>query len=79
MTREANNVLKQALALPPEDRAELAGSLLESLDVEQDPDAETAWREEVLHRIHDLDSGNAEAIPWTEIRRRIAARLSNGR
>jgi putative addiction module component (TIGR02574 family) len=79
MTQEANDVLRRALALPPEDRAELAGSLLESLDVGQDPDAEAAWHEEIARRIQDLDSGKAKAIPWAEVRRRIAAKLSNGR
>lgn len=79
MTQETNDVLKRALALPAEDRAELAGSLLESLDVGQDPDAEAAWQQEVARRIQDLDSGKVTAIPWAEVRRRVAAKLSNGR
>jgi len=36
MKREAAEILKDALALPPEARAALAGSLLESLDTEVD-------------------------------------------
>jgi putative addiction module component (TIGR02574 family) len=79
MTQEANEVLKRALTLPPNDRAELAGTLIESLDAGQDRDAEAAWNEEIARRIHDLDSGVAEAIPWAEVRRRIAAKLDNGR
>jgi putative addiction module component (TIGR02574 family) len=79
MTQDANEVLRRALALSPEDRAELAGSLLESLDVSQDPDAEAAWHEEVASRIQDLESGRAKAIPWQEVRRRVAAKLGNGR
>lgn len=79
MTQEANDVLKRALALPAEDRAELAGSLLESLDVGQDPDAEAAWQKEIARRIQDLDSGKVTAIPWADVRRRVAAKLSNGR
>lgn len=79
MTQEVNDVLKRALALPAEDRAELAGSLLESLDVGQDPDAEAAWQQEVARRIQDLDSGKVTAIPWAEVRRRVAAKLSNGK
>ena len=78
MTQEANEVLKRALALPPEDRAELAGSLIESLDVRQDPNVEAAWSKEIARRIQDLDSGKAQAIPWAEVRRRIAAKLGNG-
>ena len=37
MTPAVSYILKKALALPPEARAALAGSLLESLD-EQPPD-----------------------------------------
>lgn len=79
MTQEANEVLKKALALTANDRAELAGTLIESLDVGQDPDVEAAWSEEIAHRIDDLDSGAAAVIPWAEVRRRIAAKLDNGR
>lgn len=71
-------MLRRALALPAEDRAELAESLLESLDVAQNPDAEAAWHEEVACRIQDLDSGRAEVIPWVGVRHRIAAKLGNG-
>ena len=40
MTREVSDLLKKALALPPEARAALAGSLLESLDDTVDESAE---------------------------------------
>lgn len=79
MTHEASDVLKRALALPPEDRAELAGSLIESLEVAQDPGVEAAWNEEISRRIQDLDSGRINAIPWTAVRRRVAAKPDNGR
>ena len=42
MTAEISELLKKALALPPEARAALAGSLLESLDDTVDPGAEEA-------------------------------------
>jgi hypothetical protein len=42
MKRHAAEILKDALALPTEARAALAGSLLESLDTEVDEDAEAA-------------------------------------
>ena len=73
MKREAAEILKDALALPPEARAALAGSLLESLDSEVDEDAEAAWATEVNRRVADLDSGAVKTISWTEIRRRLAA------
>ena len=79
MTQDANELLKKALDLPAEVRAELAGSLIESLDVAVDPDAEAAWKVEIARRIQDLESGAAKTIPWEEVRHRISARLNNGR
>jgi putative addiction module component (TIGR02574 family) len=79
MTEEASDILKKALALPPEARAAIAGSLLESLDENPpDPAVEAAWSEEIARRMEELDSGKVKPIPWAEARRQIAAML-NGR
>ena len=74
MKRDAAEILKDALALPTEVRAALAGSLLESLDIEVDEDVETAWTNEVNRRVTELDRAAVETIPWAEVRRRLAAR-----
>ena len=74
MKREAAEILKAALALPTEDRAALAGSLLESLDIEVDEDVQTAWTNEVNRRVTELDRGAVKTIPWTEVRRQLTAR-----
>ena len=42
MKRDTAEILKEALTLPPEARAALADSLLDSLDTEVDEDAEAA-------------------------------------
>jgi putative addiction module component (TIGR02574 family) len=65
--------VQDALALPTEARAALAGSLLESLDDEVD-EGEAAWATEVNRRVAELDSGAVKTIPWAEVRRRLAAR-----
>jgi len=79
MTEEVSDILKKALALPPEARAAIAGSLLESLDENPpDPAIEAAWSEEIARRIEELDSGKIKPIPWADARRQIAAML-NGR
>jgi putative addiction module component (TIGR02574 family) len=57
-----------------EARAALAGSLLDSLDTDVDEDAEAAWATEVNRRVAELDSGAVKTIPWSEVRRRLAAR-----
>jgi putative addiction module component (TIGR02574 family) len=78
MTPDVSELLKKALALPPEARAALATSLFESLDEEPaDQGVEAAWSEEVKRRIEDIDSGKVQMIPYEEVRRRLAALLSD--
>ena len=74
MKQDPNHLLKEALKLPPEARAALAGSLLDSLDQEVDEDAEEAWKLEIDRRLRELDSGLVKTIPWSEARRRISRR-----
>lgn len=63
----------EALRLPPEQRAALAGELIQSLDPQVDEDAEAAWSVEIHHRLDRLDAGLAKTVPWSEARRRILA------
>lgn len=75
MNAATQELLDTALRLPDNDRADLAASLIESLDQPFDPDAQTAWAEEVRRRVADLDNGSAKAIPWDEARQIIAGRV----
>lgn len=79
MSRDPNDILRDALQLPPEARAALADSLLESLDSETDPQAESEWRREIRRRIADLDSGVVAAVPWSEARARLLTKLRDDR
>ncbi len=72
MKQDPNDLLKEALKLPPEARAALAGSLLDSLDQEVDEDAEAAWHAEIDRRLRELNSGTVKPVPWFEARRRIS-------
>ncbi len=47
MTQEAHELLQKALALPENERAELAGNLIASLDETVDQDVDAAWQQEV--------------------------------
>ena len=66
--------LKEALKLPPEARAALAGTLLDSLDESVDRDAESAWEAEIVMRLKEIDEGKVTLIPWAEARAKIAGR-----
>lgn len=72
MNTAAQDILNTALRLPEQDRADLAASLIESLDQPFDSDAQAAWAEEINRRLADLDSGVARTIPWIEARQTIA-------
>ena len=69
-------VFEEALRLPTEARAALAGHLLESLDSAVDEDVELAWSKEIARRIDD--QGKVKTVSWTVARRQILG-LSGGR
>ena len=67
-------LFNQAADLPEEDRATLAGLLIESLDTEIDDGVEQAWQAEVQRRLSELDSGSVKTVPWESVRARILKR-----
>jgi len=68
--------LKQKAAqLPDAERAELALSLIESLDGPGDPDVEEAWRLEIERRIGQIDRGEVRLVPGDEVFARLRRRL----
>lgn len=74
MKRDASEILRDALALPAEARAALAGSLIDSIDGDVEEGAEQAWAEEIERRIADVDSGRVVPVSWAEARRRLLGR-----
>ena len=72
MKQNIAEILKEALKLPQEARASLAGTLLDSLDESVDRDAESAWEAEIVMRLKEIDDGKVNLIPWAEARARIA-------
>jgi len=74
MTREADELLKKALTLPPGDRAAMAGSLIDSLD-ETDEAVAEAWNKEIARRVEELESGKAKTVPWDEVRHLITEKF----
>ena len=70
-------MLRDALALPPEARAALIDSLIESLDPMIEEGAEEAWRREIEARLEQIDSGAVKLISWRDARQRLRGRLDN--
>lgn len=76
MTQQALDLLQKALSLCEEERADLACSLMDSLDSVVDADAEAAWAEEIERRVADLEAGKEKTVPWDGIQRRISCRFT---
>ncbi len=72
MKQNIADILKKALKLPPEARAALAGTLLDSLDDRVDQDMESAWEAEILLRLKEIDEGKVNLVPWPEARAKIS-------
>jgi putative addiction module component (TIGR02574 family) len=70
MTNEAQELLQKVLALPEKERAELAGNLIASLDATVDQDVDAAWQQEVVRRLHDIQSGKVKTVSWEEVQQK---------
>ena len=78
MTSRAQDLLREALALPLEERADLAAELLASLDSappEDQAQIEAAWAREIERRARRVMSGESVGEPWADVRRRAEAEL----
>jgi len=71
MNATVQKLLEDALRLPDTERAELAASLIDSLDEHVDDKVPEAWDSEVLRRLAELDRGEVKPVPWPEARRII--------
>ena len=70
MKHDAQELLQKALGLPENERAELAGNLIASLDRKVDPDVDSAWQQEIARRAHEVRSGQVKIIAWEEVERK---------
>lgn len=76
MTRAAKQILDDALALPEEERLDLASELLASVDGPGDPDWDAAWLTELDRRAAAADRRGAPGEDWANVRARLLERLA---
>ena len=76
MSENVQELFNSALQLNDQDRAELAGLLLGSIEEERDADSQAAWSDEIARRLEELNSGAVKPIPWAEVRRRLSGIVS---
>ncbi len=58
---------ERARQLPPQERAQLAEGLLESLQEWSSPELEAAWDTEILKRIGEYERGEATLSPAADV------------
>lgn len=78
MSPRAQELLREALILSVNERADLAAELLASLDAaaSDDPsEVEAAWAEEIERRARRVMAGESVGVPWEDVRRRAEAEL----
>jgi putative addiction module component (TIGR02574 family) len=75
MTERTQELLQKALSLPDNERAELAGSLIASLDANIDPDVDAAWQAEIARRADEVRSGETSTVPWPQVQKKARALL----
>lgn len=80
MTEGASTVLREALALPADERARVAAELIASLDEERADHQEVAsvWARELERRARHALCNPGSVDDWETARDRIAARLHAG-
>ena len=74
MSKVLTELKEKASQLSEPERAELALSLIESLDGPADAGVEDAWRLEVERRIGQIERGEVQLIPGDEVFARLGLR-----
>ena len=75
MSDTLTELKEKASRLSDAERAELALSLIESLDGPPDPGVEEAWRVEIERRVGEIERGEAQLVPGDEVFARVRRRL----
>jgi len=72
-TRKASKVLRDAMNLPPADRADIASCLYGSLNGDYANQLHPAWDQEVERRIREVEEGKVKPIPTKKAMQQIFA------
>lgn len=78
MSARTQELLREVLALPVNERANVAAQVLASLDdaaMEDPAEIEAAWATEIERWARRVLSGESAGIPWGDVRRRGEAEL----
>jgi putative addiction module component (TIGR02574 family) len=73
-----DELIAEALRLPPEERARFAEELLASLEEPEDEVAR-AWAPELARRVRELEDGSVEGIPAETVFSELTKKLEEQR
>lgn len=71
MSSQGQQLLAEALSLPPEERVELAEKLLFSLRTDEQQEIDALWAAEAESRLDAMKQGLLESIPAEEVFRSL--------
>ena len=74
MSASSEQILKDALALPLQERAELVEQLLATFQSPPDPYIDELWAREAEDRLDAYDRGEIKSVPAEEVFNRIKQR-----
>ena len=63
----SEEIVKEALRLPEDQKISLAHRLLTSIEPPESPETATAWDDEIRKRIAKYDRGETRVIPASEV------------
>lgn len=75
MSEAARKLLDEVLALPEDERLELASEIIASVDGPRDADWEASWLAELDRRVDRAKARGESGLDWTDARSQILKRL----
>lgn len=75
---KTEKLIEEATRLSEADRIKLAERILATLDGEPDSDAAEAWAQEIERRSREIEQGQVQPVPWSEVKE-AATRKARGR
>lgn len=76
MPKQIEKVIAETMQLNLEDRAQLAGKLLLSLDEPTESEVERLWLDEAARRLAEFRQGKVKGVPADDVFRRALDELS---
>jgi hypothetical protein len=75
MSKVLEEITREIINLPREQRMALAGFLLELDEHDDESEARASWEQEILARIRAVDDGTAIGVSYDEVMRSAQSRL----